>query len=119
MLILLQDFLRITKIKAVLLVLIGIVILVSGFFAGNVIYCFAAPCPQATSTVVGQFVYSIFTFNEFFINTQLALGIKNFLQPLLSADTAYLIMSFGVSMVIWYALISLVMSVYSRVGGRK
>jgi len=99
--------------KAILLSLIGAAILVSGSLANKVMYCFMAPCPQSTSTLIGQIIYRILTFNELFINTQFAVGIKNLFQPVFSAGTTYLILSLVISIVVWYLLISLLLSFYS------
>lgn len=104
-----QDFLNITKIKAILLALVGTTILISGTLADNIVYCFVAPCPQNTSMIIGQIIYRILTFNELFVNTQFAVGIKNLLQPALSAGATYLIFSFVISIVVWYLLISLLL----------
>lgn len=109
-----QNFLNVTKIKAILLTLIGTTILVSGSLADNVMYCFMAPCSQSTSTIIGQIIYRILTFNELFINTQLAVGVKNLLQPIFSAGTTYLMLSFVISIVVWYLIISLLLCFYSR-----
>lgn len=107
-----QNFLKISRAKKILLITIGIIIFASGSLADNVIYCIQAPCPQMATTVIGEKIYSVFTFNRLFINTQFALAIKNFFQPTLSAGTTYFILSFIISIIIWYLLISLIMCVY-------
>ncbi|NCQ65937.1 MAG: hypothetical protein COZ34_00665 [Candidatus Pacebacteria bacterium CG_4_10_14_3_um_filter_34_15] len=109
-----QNSLNVTKIKAILLTLIGTTIIVSGSAANNVMYCIQAPCPQNTSTIIGQIIYRILTFNELFINTQFAVGIKNLLQPIFSAGTTYLMFSFFISIVVWHLIISLLLCFYSR-----
>lgn len=108
-----QKFLKVTRMKAILIALVGVAILVSGSLADNVMYCFMAPCPQSTSTIIGQIIYRILTFDELFINTQFAVGIKNLLQPIFSAGTTYLMLSLVISIVVWYLLISLLLSFYS------
>lgn len=106
------NFLGVSKTKVILLTLIGTTILVSGSVADKVIYCFQAPCSQNFSTIIGQIVYRILTFNELLINTQFAVGIKNLFQPVFSAGTTYLILSFVISIVVWYLLISLMLCFY-------
>jgi hypothetical protein len=108
-----RNFLNITRTKAILLTLVGTTILVSGSLADNVMYCIQAPCPQNTSTIIGQNIYLILTFNELFMNTRFTGGIEDFFRPVLSVGTSYLILSFVISIIVWYLLVSLLLCFYS------
>jgi hypothetical protein len=116
-----KEFFKLTKVKIIYLIVIAIVIIISGSLASNVMYCFIAPCNQKTSTIVGQKIYSVVTFNfnylggdlshDFsYINTHSAVKVKNFLRDTLhiSAGTAYRSISFIIGMIIHYFLISVI-----------
>ena len=112
-----KEFFNFPKFKWTYLVIMALVILISGAFADNVIYCFIAPCNQALSTGIGQKINSITTFSfeyinpDFsYINTQSAVRIKNFMRDNLgfSAGTAYSTISFIVGMIMHFLIISVI-----------
>jgi len=107
-----KEFFKLTKTKTIYLVAIGLVIIVSGILAQRVIYCIRTPCPQFTSTIIGQVIYSVLTFNRLFVNTGFAVKFKNLLEPVFSASVSYLIFSFVISLILHYILISLIIIVY-------
>jgi hypothetical protein len=109
------EFFKFTKTKWVYLIIIALIILISGIFANNVIYCIQAPCDQKSSTIMGQNIYSIVTFNELLINTQIAVKIKNFMGDLfgISAGTTYRTLSFIISLIIHYIIISTILYGYN------
>jgi hypothetical protein len=108
-------FFKFTKTKVVYLIVIALIILISGSFADNVIMCIQAPCPQESSSIFGQNIYSIVTFGKLFINTQFAVTIKNFMHATFgfSAGTAYKTLSFIISLILHYLLISAIISGYT------
>jgi hypothetical protein len=107
-----KEFFKLTKIKIIYLIIIAFIIIISGILSQNVIYCIQAPCIQPLSTTIGQSFYSVFTFGELFINSNVALQFKNLLQPTFSAGTSYLIFSFIISIILHYLLISIIMRMY-------
>jgi len=116
----LKEFFKPTKIILVYLIVIGIAILVSGILADDVIYCDQAPCNEKPTTIIGQQIYSIISFNFEYINpdfsytnTQFALGIKNLLIPLIPAGEAYLLLSLIIGLIVHYLIICLVVHVYN------
>jgi hypothetical protein len=107
-----KEFFKLTKVKIIYLIIITLIIIISGILAQNIIYCIQAPCIQPLSTIMSQSFYSIFTFGELFINSDVALQFKNLLQPTFSAGTSYLIFSFVISIILHYLLISIIMRMY-------
>ncbi len=107
----LSILLRITKVKLILLAVIGSGILISGSLASNGVYCFTAPCPQETSTTIGRIFYPILTFNELFLTSELLLKIRNLLQPIFPfyANSIMSIVDFILNIIVWYLLLSLLL----------
>ena len=110
----LKLFFEPTKLKLIYLLIVGAIILVSGIMSENVIYCFTTPCDQPPSTLASQQIYSVASFNFQYINpgisylnNQIAVGIKNFLQPL-PAGTTYLIISLVTGLIIHYIIICVI-----------
>ena len=110
----LKEFFKFTKTKIIYLIVIILIILISWVFANNVMVCIIGPCDQESSTIIGQNIYSIVTFNELFINTQIALKIKNLMRDLFgfSAGTTYRVLSLIISLIIHYILISTIIHGY-------
>jgi len=114
-----KGFFKLTKTKVIYLIVIALILFISGSLAQHVIYCVVAPCPQFTSTIIAQKIYSIVTFNELFINTKFAVQFKNLMQPLMSAGSAYLILSFIISMIVHYLIISFIIQGYKYFKNKK
>jgi len=107
-----KRFFKLTKVKIIYLIAVGLMIIISGILAQRVIYCIRAPCPQSASTMIGQVIYSVLTFNRLFVNTGFAVKFKNLLEPVFSAGVSYLIFSFVISIILHYVLISLIIAIY-------
>lgn len=101
----LLNFLNPTKFKLLTWFLIGVALFFTNHQSDKIIYCFTTPCNQNPSTLISQTIYSKLTLNGIFSNNDLALQVKNYLQPELSAPTAYFIIDFAASMIVWYLVI--------------
>ncbi|MEQ1561524.1 MAG: hypothetical protein ABL899_02245 [Nitrospira sp.] len=97
--------------KILIIASVAVAILLFGSLADNVVYCIKAPCPGNDSAMIAQDIYSKITFNGFFTNNHIAVGIKNFIQNDLnmavSAGTIYSTISFIITVAVWYILISI------------
>ena len=109
-----SEFLKITKGKVIYLGAIFLIILISGILASNTIQCIQAPCGQSLSSEISEKVYSFVSFNEFGLNTQFALTMKNALRPIISTGTTYFLLSLIISVILHYILISLIVLIYNK-----